>query len=80
MRPNRKIGAACLGLGYGTTWLMVRGTFGPCGPGLATAVLTACMFACNLGSCLVGISGVASTIKVRTIPSWPRSWANFSLL
>lgn len=63
--PNvsQKIGAACLALGYGTTCLMLRGTLGDFSPAAAVFLLALCTIAQNLGSCLVGIGGVASTIK-----------------
>ena len=63
--PNvsQKLGAACLALGYGTTCMMLRGMLGEFSPGAAVLVLALCTILTNLGSCLVGIGGVASTIK-----------------
>ena len=42
---------------------MLRGMLGEFSPGAAVLVLALCTILTNLGSCLVGIGGVASTIK-----------------
>ena len=42
---------------------MVKGWFGEFTPASATALLCFCSIAMNLGSALVGVGGVASTIK-----------------
>lgn len=60
---SQKLGAAGLAVGYGTTCLLIYGWFGQFTPTGALVVLCVATICQNLGSCLVGIGGVASTIK-----------------
>ena len=62
-RVSQKLGSLGLAVGYGTTCLLIYGWFGQFTPTGALMVLCFATVCQNLGSCLVGIGGVASTIK-----------------
>ena len=68
-RVSQKLGAFSLFVGYGLTCAMIKGWLGEQSPAVAVVLLSAGSVAMNLGSALVGIGGVASTIKSFPIAS-----------